>query len=664
MESKPNKVKKSRDFGQYQQIVEQSPVAICVQSKGEIVFINAAGLKFLGAENYKQIIGKSIAEFIEVNRREILNERFQRIMEGGKAVAPFEEKLIQSDGKEFYVEMEATPFHYNSKLAIQIVFRDLTKRKKIEGLLYQSRQDWEDIFNNITDMITLHDKDFNIIYANKAAKKMLNLPLMELAQKTKCFRYYHGTVSPPEGCPSCDCLTTGKPARFEIFEPFLNMFIEIRAMPRFDSDNQLIGLIHVARDVTERKRTEEEIKKAKDELEIRVEQRTFELKKTNEQLREEITERRRIEEALRESENKFRNLSEQFNVLLDAISDNLLLLSPDLKIKWANKAAACGFDKKSSELAGQYCYQMCCHLTSPCEDCPAIKSFISGREEAIQILTSEGKFWDLRVFPMKNEAGGVENIIEVARDISERVKLQAETMRTRHLASLGELAAGVAHEINNPINNILNYAQILIDEFEKERRDNDIARRIIRDSDRIATIVRSLLSFARVKKEEKIFVSLNEILSDTFALTTAQIRKEGIHLRMDLPSDPPEIFAHPQEIQQVFLNIISNSRFFLNKKYPESHKEKIIEVSCEETKIDDNKFIQIVFYDSGTGIPAHILDKVINPFFTTKPNGTGTGLGLSISHRIITDHGGKLTVDSVEGEFTRITILFPLEMKS
>lgn len=657
------KLEKRKGFDRYQQLVEQSPVAICIQHGDKIVFINAAGLKFFGAKNQEQIIGRSITEFVGLNYRQFLDRQFQEVIEEGKAIAPFEEKLIQMDGNELYVEMEATPFHYNGKSAVQIVFRDLTIRNEIRELLFQSKHDWADTFNNITDMITVHDKDFNIIHANKAAKKILNLPLLEESiKKVKCFKYYHGTGGPPEGCPSCDCLKTGIPANFEIYEPHLNMFIEIRAMPRFDSNNQLIGLIHICRDVTERKRVEAELKKAKDELEIRVEQRTSELKITNKQLREEITERKRAEMALRESEGKFRNLSQQFNVLLNAIPDSLLLLSPDLKIRWANKAAYSEFNKENPDLADQYCYSLCCNLTSPCDDCPAIKSFISGKEEATQILGSEGRFWDIRAFPMRNEDNIIENVIEVARDISEKVKLQAETMRTRHLASLGELAAGVAHEINNPINNILNYAQILIDEFDKENGGNDnIASRIVKDADRIATIVRSLLSFARVKKEERNFINLKEILSDTLALTTAQIRKEGILLKIDIPSDLPEIIANPQEIQQVFLNIISNSRFFLNKKYPGSHKDKIFEISSEKATIDNKRFIQITFYDQGTGIPANILDKVVNPFFTTKPSGLGTGLGLSISHRIISDHGGRLIVDSVEGGFTRVIVLLPIK---
>jgi PAS domain S-box-containing protein len=152
---------------------------------------------------------------------------------------------------------------------------DITERKKIEEQIFRISHDWEDTFNSITDMITVHDKDFNIVHANKAAEKILGLPFLEKTPDAKCFRYYHGTEKPPEGCPSCGCLQTGKAATFELFEPHLNMFIEIRAIPRFDSNNQLIGLIHVVRDISERKKVEdkltllfEEVSKGKMEWEM------------------------------------------------------------------------------------------------------------------------------------------------------------------------------------------------------------------------------------------------------------------------------------------------------------------------------------------------------------------------------------------------------------
>ncbi len=144
---------------------------------------------------------------------------------------------------------------------------EIEERKRAEQKIIKSQQEWEDTFNLITDMITIHDKDYNIIKANKAAGKLLDLPFFK-DTKLKCYKYYHGTNGPPEGCPSCNCLNTLKPAVFEIFEPHLNRHIEIRAIPRFDDNNQINGLIHIVRDVTKRKEMEEKLQNMslKDEL--------------------------------------------------------------------------------------------------------------------------------------------------------------------------------------------------------------------------------------------------------------------------------------------------------------------------------------------------------------------------------------------------------------
>lgn len=136
---------------------------------------------------------------------------------------------------------------------------------RADELIFQSVYSWEDTFNNITDMITIHDKDYNIIHANKAAEQLLDLPLLKIS-KTKCYKFYHGEDHPPQGCPSCECLKTKKPVAFERYEPHLNKFLEIRAMPQLDSNNKLIGVIHIVRDITERKQMEDQITSLKKHL--------------------------------------------------------------------------------------------------------------------------------------------------------------------------------------------------------------------------------------------------------------------------------------------------------------------------------------------------------------------------------------------------------------
>jgi diguanylate cyclase (GGDEF)-like protein len=139
--------------------------------------------------------------------------------------------------------------------------RQMSEMKKAEEIVLEIKQDWEDTFNTITDMVTVHDKDFNIIRANKSAEKLLKLPGYDKVATVKCYTFYHGTGMPMKECPSCNSIKTGEPCTSEIFEPHLNMFLEIRAIPRLDRNSRIIGLIHVVRDITARKQMEEKLRK-------------------------------------------------------------------------------------------------------------------------------------------------------------------------------------------------------------------------------------------------------------------------------------------------------------------------------------------------------------------------------------------------------------------
>jgi len=249
----------------------------------------------------------------------------------------------------------------------------------------------------------------------------------------------------------------------------------------------------------------------------------------------------------------------------------------------------------------------------------------------------------------------------VARDLTEEKMRKAEAMRAAHLAAVGELAAGVAHEVNNPINGIINYAQIVLDESEDNPVVRDILERIIREGNRIANIVSNLLSFSRQKEKlDAEDVNLVEVVEDSVSLMNHQLQRDGIKLDVDMPVNLPPVTGHAQQLQQVFLNLLSNARYALNSRYPKPHPEKRIEISGRVIEKAGRSMVRIEITDYGTGIPQDIADRLFEPFFSTKPEGEGTGLGLSISHGLIREHHGFLRVESVYGEYTRIVVELPL----
>ena len=369
-------------------------------------------------------------------------------------------------------------------------------------------------------------------------------------------------------------------------------------------------------------------------------------------LAKEALERREAEEKLISNEGEYRELWQQFQAILKAITDSLVLLSPELDVIWSNG--------EGGHIADQKCYNIWCTSSEPCKECPPLKSFETGLPEECRMTTDDGKVWDIRSFPIMDSENRVGKVIEVVSDMTEKVRLGEEIMRAGQLASVGELAAGVAHEINNPINGIINLAQLLVDENPTDDKDREIYDWIISEGNRITVIVNELLSFARKSDGEKKTLKVDDIIINSLTLTKAQMEKEGIAITVDISGDLPEIIGNEGQLKQVLLNIINNARYALNKRYSGWDKNKILEISAEKINIDNSPYMKIVFCDRGIGIPMELQAKIVSPFFSTKPEGEGTGLGLSISLDIVKDHGGTMVFDSVEGEFTRVVLELPL----
>jgi PAS domain S-box-containing protein len=367
-----------------------------------------------------------------------------------------------------------------------------------------------------------------------------------------------------------------------------------------------------------------------------------------------IIEIKKAEGALRESEEKLTGI-------INSVTDQMIMLDEQRNIVWANEVAERLF---GPDLIGKKCYNTHSLIDLHCEPCLLKKCFEDGvsHEQEMQFKGIKGNrmdFWVTTSVAARHEDGRPKMVVEVFHNITERRALQAEAMRTSHLASIGELAAGVSHEIVNPTNSIINLSQIVANESDQESLVYDIAGRIIKEGNRIASIVSSLLSFGRDRKEVKGPVNLQEIVTETLALSRAQLRKDSINLKVDIPQNLPDIIAQPQQIQQVFMNIVNNARYALNEKYPRDQSGKVLEILGEELTFDNSSYVRITFFDRGTGIATDILEKVMEPFFSTKPSGMGSGLGLSICHGIISDHEGRLRIESNEGEYTKLIVDLP-----
>jgi len=354
---------------------------------------------------------------------------------------------------------------------------------------------------------------------------------------------------------------------------------------------------------------------------------------------------------VRRTERQLRRLSEEFRALLEGIPDQILLVDRDYRVIWRNHTDS---EKVSDHF--QLCHRLFYQRDTPCDNCPVAAALTSGSIEEGEMTTADGRHLQLRAIPIATGDDPVEKVIMISQEVTEKVRLQQQQMHNRQLAALGELAAGVAHEINNPVNGIINYAQLLKNRFSDNEQILGLSERVIKEGNRIASIVRELLYFAREGGDEVHTTTWRQVVEESLLLVGNQLRREHVHLDVEFPAELPEISSISTQLQQVILNLISNARHALSERYPGEDDLKRLRIVGSPA---DAGRVRLDITDLGSGIPPSQLDKVLQPFFTTKAAGVGTGLGLSICHEIIKRHGGTLEIFSEVGKYTRVSIVLP-----
>jgi len=269
---------------------------------------------------------------------------------------------------------------------------------------------------------------------------------------------------------------------------------------------------------------------------------------------------------------------------------------------------------------------------------------------------------DAAISPVSDHlTGAIVNYVAVKRDITEEIELEGRLRQRQRMEAIGTLAGGVAHEINNPINGVINYAQLLLDRLPGNCHVTDFAGEIINEGNRIASIVRSLLQFSRKEQASVAPADVSEVVEGALSLFVTTTKRDRIRTDCDISPDLPAVACREQQIQQVLMNLFANARDALNERYPGYHEDKSIRVTVREVATDGGPRVRLTVEDHGTGIPEDVRERLFDPFFTTKSRAERAGLGLAISHGIVRDHGGELTVESELGKFTRFSFDLPVD---
>jgi len=247
-------------------------------------------------------------------------------------------------------------------------------------------------------------------------------------------------------------------------------------------------------------------------------------------------------------------------------------------------------------------------------------------------------------------------VLVIVRDVTEQKRLREQLLQSEKMSAVGQLVAGVAHELNNPLTSIIGYSQLLLMMPTVAGEANQEVNVVISEAERARGIVQNLMMFARQQAPEKRPVDLNEVVERTLELRTYHLRISGIEVRKRLDPALPPILGDFNQLQQVLINLCINAEYAMI----EAHQGGVLTI---ETRVRDGR-VELIFADNGPGIPEKLLKQIFNPFFTTKPVGKGTGLGLSICYGIIEEHGGRIAVESQVGRGATFFIELPVAQAS
>ena len=349
---------------------------------------------------------------------------------------------------------------------------------------------------------------------------------------------------------------------------------------------------------------------------------------------------RNLEKEVAKKTHGLQKAQEQYRSLVESSEDFIFTVDQEGRFQSLNSFTAGFFGGTPSQFVGKPLSVLFSDEVSfqLLQLVAAVFKFGKSVKHEFMVTTGEYQVWlSAHFMPFKDENNKMVSVLCIARDVTEHKKLENQLINTEKMASMGTLAAGVAHELNNPLGVILGFTDLLLEKSEKESQDYQDLKTIERHSLHCKQVVENLLSFARQGEGLSAYCDIYDAIHEIIGVVSHSMEMNHIEVKLHLSPGLPKVKGDARQMQQVFLNLINNAAAAMDGG-------GILEITAAQDKKPGR--VCIMVRDNGHGINADHMENIFDPFFTTKPEGEGTGLGLFVSHGIVTRHEGTITCES------------------
>jgi PAS domain S-box-containing protein len=598
-----------RSEDKYRSLVEGDlyPISI-IDNQGVIRYCNNVMATMFNYPQPSSLLGRDFIELLHPGDRQTFADLTRNLDK--ERSAPSEQTLefrgLASDDSTMDIRATMGLISYDGRPAFQAILEDVTQRKQTEQALKDSEERYRTLVEGANDAVFLETFDGHIVDINTKACEMLGYTRSELLHLIMA-----DLVHQDDGQLEKEEKKEGEPSQHReeimIRKDGNQMPVEVNtSILRLKGEKYLMSVV---RDITQRK-----------EKELR---------------------QKHLEQAITESKKRLM-------AVFDGIMSPLAITDLDHNIIMVNKATASLFGDKIPRLLGRKCYEAFRKESEPCPNCP-VSETIRTSKPSHRLSTNPivNRTLEEYTYPIFDASGNLSLIINYGIDVTDKIKMERQLVQADKMASLGTLAAGIAHEIRNPMATVNLNTQILLRDLDVGEEHQVYMLDIQKEVKKIERIISEILEFSKPRPAHLVENNINEVVLSVHELTRVQLRRDDLRVHFNLADHLPAVLIDPAQISQVVINLVINAM----QAMPDGGDLTVTTQTDSTTRR-----VELLVGDTGLGIPNENLSKIFDPFFTNKPE--GTGLGLSIARQILDKNQAAIRVSSKEGQGTVFRILF------